>query len=74
MTALLLQFWPQIAATIAAIFVGWKLRQSGYTAAVNAQKAKEADAYAKHLQDITDASNARPTGRVSDDPYNRDNR
>lgn len=36
------------------------------------QKAKEADAYEKHLQDIADAGRARPSGGVSDDPYNRD--
>ena len=39
----------------------------------DAQKAKEADAYAKHLQEIQDAANARPVGSVSDDPNNRDN-
>ncbi|CAM5483860.1 hypothetical protein MAUB1S_08115 [Mycolicibacterium aubagnense] len=38
MLALLLQFWPQIAGTIAAIFVGWKLRQSG----VRAERARQA--------------------------------
>lgn len=36
------------------------------------QKAKEADAYAKHIEDIERAANTRPSGRVSDDPYNRD--
>lgn len=36
------------------------------------QKAKEADAYAKHIEDIERAANAQPSGRVSDDPYNRD--
>lgn len=38
----------------------------------DAQKAAEADAYAKHLQEIQDAANAHPTGSVSDDPNNLD--
>lgn len=42
-------------------------------AGIDARKAKEADAYAKHLQDIQDAANARPSGSVSNDPNNRDN-
>lgn len=36
------------------------------------QKAKEADAYESHLKDIADASVARPSGSLSDDPNNRD--
>ena len=38
----------------------------------NTQRAKEADAYEQSLKDLADAGNARPTGSVSDDPYNRD--
>jgi flagellar basal body-associated protein FliL len=40
---------------------------------VDQQKAKEADSYAKHLQEISDAANARPVGGVQSDPNNRDN-
>lgn len=47
-------------------------RVSGAKAQSNADKAKEADAYAKHIQDISDAANARPSGGLSDDPNNRD--
>jgi hypothetical protein len=38
------------------------------------QKAKEADAYAKHIKDVEDAAYARDhvSGGVQDDPRNRD--
>lgn len=49
MTALLLQFWPYIVGAIAAVFAGWKLRQSG----INAERAKQAQAEAK-ARDIKD--------------------
>lgn len=35
-------------------------------------KEKERDAYEAHLRDIERAASARPSGGVSDDPYNRD--
>lgn len=41
----------------------------------NAQKAKEADAYAKHLKELEDAAVARSRvkpGGVPNDPYRRD--
>lgn len=37
------------------------------------QKAKEADSYAKHIQEIERAAAAKPRGGVSVDPNNRDN-
>lgn len=43
-------------------------------AGIDAQKVKEADAYEQHLRDIQSAASARPTGKLSDDPNNRDNR
>lgn len=43
-------------------------------AGVNQQKAKEADAYEKHLRDIQNAANARPGGLPDNDPNNRDSR
>lgn len=48
----------------------YKAKRSG----VDQQKAKEADAYEKHLQEISDAAHARPAGSVLDDPNNRDSR
>lgn len=38
------------------------------------QKAKEADAYEKHLDDIARAGSAKPVGDRVSDKYNRDNR
>lgn len=38
------------------------------------QKAKELDAYEKHLKDIARAGDAKPSGGVQSDPYNRDRR
>lgn len=49
MTALLLQFWPQILAAISVVFVGWKLRQSG----INSERAKQVQAEAE-ARDIKD--------------------
>ena len=60
------------AAIIGALGFGLQQRSAGAKAERNAQKAKEADAYAKHIQDISDAANARPSGSVHDDPNNRD--
>ncbi|PAQ06785.1 ABC transporter permease [Mesorhizobium temperatum] len=66
-----------IGAGVIAVAGAWfKGRLSGAKAERNAQKAKEADAYAKHLQDIQNAANARSSvdaGRLPDrDPYKRD--
>lgn len=38
MVAFLVQFWPYILGAIAAVWGGWKLRQSG----VNAERARQA--------------------------------
>lgn len=78
MTAILAWFLsnPTIIAIGAAIVAAggaWVHgRLSGAKAQANADKAKEADSYAKHIQDISDAANARPSGSLSDDPANRD--
>lgn len=78
MTTLLTLLGPNgiLYALLGAIVVafGWSIRRGGRLAERNAQKAKELDAYEKHLKDLADAANARPSGSVSDDPYNRDNR
>lgn len=69
---------PTILAIIAGILgaLGWGFHQrlSGAKAERNAQKAKEADAYAKHIKDVEDAAYARDhvSGGVQDDPRNRD--
>jgi hypothetical protein len=55
-----------ILATLGTLL--FKAKKAG----VDQQKAKEADSYAKHIQDIADAANARPSGGLSDDPNNRD--
>ncbi|TJW49575.1 MAG: hypothetical protein E5X65_32810 [Mesorhizobium sp.] len=63
-----------MASVVGAITWGFHQRLAGAKAERNKIKAKELDAYAKHLQEIQDAANARPTGGVLDDLRNRDNR
>lgn len=60
------------AAVFVALVAFIKGRLDGARDERNRNRAKDADAYEKHLKDIADAGNARPTGGVSDDPYNRD--
>jgi hypothetical protein len=60
------------AAIIAALGFGFQQRLAGAKAERNSQKAKEADAYAQHIKEISDAANARPSGSVLNDPNNRD--
>jgi Na+/H+ antiporter NhaC len=63
-----------IFAALIAIILGatvW-LRRDARQDERNARRAKDADAYEQSLKDLADAGNARPTGSVSDDPYNRD--
>lgn len=80
MTALLggLLANPTILAIIAGVLgaLGWGFHQrlAGAKAERNAQKAKDADAYEEHLKDLAAAATARPSGSLSDDPNNRDNR
>lgn len=59
------------AALIASNVSG---RLTGAKRERNAQKAKEADAYAKHIKDVEDAAYARDhvSGGVESDPRNRD--
>ncbi|TPJ70451.1 hypothetical protein [Mesorhizobium sp. B2-6-7] len=62
-----------IGAAIIAVAGAWVHgRVSGAKAQANSDKAKETDAYAKHIQEISDAANARPSGGVQSDPHNRD--
>lgn len=76
MSALLALIGPKIigimALVLAALGLAFQQRLAGAKAERNRQKAKEADSLEKHFQDIADAAGARPSGSVSDDPYNRD--
>lgn len=66
--------WPYIVAAVVALGWGLSQRRAGAKAERNAQKAKEADAYAKHIKDVEDAAYARDhvSGNVESDPRNRD--
>lgn len=71
---LLSQFWPVILGAIG--FAGALLygRRSGAQAERNRTRAREADAYEKHLKDIADAADARNSvspDSMPDDPYRR---
>lgn len=62
-------------AAIAFLFSFIQGRLSGAGAERNANRAREADAYEKHLQEIADAASARSAVRpdsLSDDKYRRD--
>lgn len=63
-----------VAAAALALGSYVKGRLAGAKAERNANRAKEADAYERHLKEIADAADARPVGSVSDDPRNRDRR
>lgn len=79
MTALLLSIlswaWPYIAGALGVVALVFQQRSAGAKAERNKQRAKEADAYEKHLQDLSAAADAGnrvdPLG-MPDDPYNRD--
>lgn len=62
--------WGGLATAILAFlaYLFNRIKKAG----VDQQKTREADAYAKHIQDIERAANARPGGLPDDDPYNRD--
>jgi hypothetical protein len=60
------------AILIAFVATYLKGRLSGAARERDRQAAKERDSYAKHLQEISDAADARPSGKLSDDPNNRD--
>lgn len=62
------------AAVVSALGGAFALYRSGKKAGRNEQKVKEADSYERHLKEISDAANARPSGGVQSDPYNRDRR
>lgn len=63
-----------IFAVLMAVILGvvaW-LRRDARKDERNKLRAKEADAYEQSLKELADAADARPSGSVSDDPYNRD--
>lgn len=62
------------AAVLAAVAGLGTLLYKTKKAGIDQQKVKEAQANAKDLERIRRANDARPTGRVLDDPYNRDRR
>lgn len=67
-----LTLWGGLAAAVIA-GLGYlfnRVKQSG----VDAQKAKEAKARDEELARIKRAAGAKPTGSLSNDPNNRDNR
>lgn len=62
------------AAALALLGVVGKIFLTGRKSGEDAMKAKEAEARDKNLKRIHDASNAKPTGGVHNDPNNRANR
>lgn len=62
-----------MALVLAALGWGFQQRIAGAKAERNKQKAKEADSYAKHIQEVERAAAAKPRLGVSVDPNNRDN-
>lgn len=62
--------YAALAAAIGAALLWY--RRSIISGERNRNRAREADAYEKYLKEIADAANARPSGSVSDDRYNRD--
>lgn len=62
------------AIIIAFVATYLKGRLSGAARERDRQAAKEADSYAKHLQNIERAATAKPRGLPDTDPNNRDNR
>jgi len=62
------------AAVFVALVAFIKGRLDGAKDERNRNRAKDADAYEKHLKDIAAAGNARPRGLPNDDPNNRDRR
>jgi len=67
-------FAALFGAIVLAVISYVKGRLSGAKLERNANRAKDADAYEKHLKDIANASIARPSGSVQSDRRNRDNR
>lgn len=59
-----------IGAMLATIGVVWR---KATVSERNRNLAKEAKAREKHIEEITAAASAKPTGSVRDDPDNRDN-
>lgn len=82
MIDLLLSFIPggSLTAIAAAILAGlagfFGIYRSGHKAGQDKQKAREADKYEQHLEDIAAGHDARnhvdPSRLPNDDPYRRD--
>lgn len=62
-------------AIVAALVAVWRVFAAGKKAGLNQARAKEADSYEKHLEDLARGHDARNRvdGRLPDnDPYRRD--
>lgn len=75
-TALMADLWPVIVAFVGALGWGIHQRRAGIQAERNKIRAREADKYEQHLQEIAaghDARNRVDSNRMpNDDPYRRD--
>lgn len=76
MSALLASVWPYLLAAGAAVIAIFSAYAKGRSAGTDTQKAKEAEARAKNLDDIRRSNDAAAAARVDElsDPNNRDNR
>lgn len=75
MTALLSGLWPYLAAAGAALLVLWRVLAGAKKAGVDQQKADQAAANEKKLQDVVKANETRTQikpGDLSDDGFRRD--
>jgi len=65
-----------LAGIVGALGVGIHQRRAGAAAERNKQRAREADSYEKHLEELGNAAAAgsavRPGDSLHDDPFNRD--
>jgi len=71
-SALIAWAWPYLIAAGAALLGVWKVWATGKRAGRNEERIRHAQEREENLNRIKRAANARPSGRVSDDPYNRD--
>lgn len=73
----MLTVWTILGALVAGVLALFGFGAKAKKAGVDEQKAKEAEANAKVLDDVRKAADAagavRPDDSLSDDPHNRDN-
>ncbi len=73
MEALIAWAWPYLVAALAVVGGLWMVRSGGVEYGRNQERAKHAAQERENLDRIKRAADARPSGSVYDDPYNRDN-